>query len=58
MKKCEMKIVTPRGTFPIDTIYDSLEEAAADGWGLWFQHENYLVLGRNNRCGAVVEVKR
>ncbi|BCS53292.1 hypothetical protein [Geobacter sp. SVR] len=58
MKSCEMKIVSPRGTFNIHTIYDNEKEANADGWGFWFQHENWLILGRDNRVGAVVEVSR
>lgn len=56
-KSCEMKIESPRGTFPIHTIYDSLDEARVDGWGLWFQHGRYLILSRDNRVGAVVEVQ-
>jgi len=57
MKKCEMKIETPRGTFNVHAIFDNKEEAATAGWGLWFQHENYLILAKDNRCGAVIEVK-
>lgn len=54
MKSCEMTLVTPRATIKIHTIYASEEEARLDGWGFWFQHEQYLVLGRDNRTGAVV----
>jgi len=57
MKKCEMKIETPRGTFKVHTIFDNKEEATIAGWGLWFQHENHLILAKDNRCGAVIEVK-
>jgi hypothetical protein len=53
-----MKIETPRGTFNIHTIYESEEEARADGWGFWFQHGQYLILGRDNRTGAVVKVSQ
>jgi len=52
---CEMRIKTPRGTFNIHTKFDTIEEARQEGWGLWFQHENYLILARDNRIGAVVE---
>lgn len=55
MKAVGIKLETPRGTFEIHTIYSSLDEAAADGWGLWFQHGRYMVLGRENRVGAVVD---
>jgi hypothetical protein len=58
MKSCTLKLETPRGTFNIHTIYASEDEARADGWGFWFQHGNYLILGRDNRTGAVVEVIR
>lgn len=58
MEPCNFKLETPRGTLPIHSIYKSMEEAEADGWGLWFQHENYLVLGRDNRVGAVVLVNQ
>ena len=54
MNAIQMKIVTPRGTMNIHTNYANLEEAGVDGWHLWFQHENYLILNRENRCGAVV----
>jgi hypothetical protein len=58
VKACEMKVKTPRGTFNIHTVYDSEEEARSEGWGLWFQHDDYLILGRENRVGAVVRVRR
>ena len=58
MKSIEMKIKTPRGTFNIHTIFDTIEEARSDGWGLWFQHENFLILAKENRVGAVVEVNK
>lgn len=55
---CSMKLETPRGTFPIHTIYSSLDEAAADGWsGFWFQHGRYLILALDNRVGAVVDLE-
>ena len=57
MKATQMKLQTPRGTFNIYTIYETEKEASADGWGFWFQHENWLILGRDNKTGAVVEVK-
>jgi len=56
MEKCEMTIESPRGTFRIHTIFQDLEEAGAAGWGLWFQHEGFLILARDNRVGAVVRV--
>lgn len=56
MKKVEMKLVTPRGTFNIHTQFETYEEAFAEGWGLWFQHENFFILGKENRVGAVVSV--
>jgi len=55
MKACELTLKTPRGTFKIHTIFASMEEAGKEGWGLWFQHENSLVLARDNRVGAIVE---
>jgi hypothetical protein len=58
MKTTELTIKTPRGTFKIHTIFDTLEEARAENWGLWFQHENYLILSRDNRIGAIVELSR
>lgn len=54
MKNTTMKISTPRGTFNIHTIFKSETEARGNGWGLWFQHERYLILAKNNRVGAVV----
>ena len=56
MKACEMKIQTPRGSFNIHTIFDNEETARAMGWGVWFQHGKYLILAKDNRCGAVVEL--
>lgn len=55
MKNCEMKIETPRGAFRIHTIFDNKDEATTAGWGLWFQHENFLILAKDNRVGAVIE---
>ena len=48
---------TPRGTIRVKYEFESLEAARAEGWGLWFQHGDYLILGRYNRTGAVVKVK-
>lgn len=56
MKPCNLTLKTPRATINIHTIYESEEEARVDGWGFWFQHENYLILGRDNRTGAVVKI--
>jgi hypothetical protein len=58
MKAIQMKLQTPRGTFNIHTQFASEKEASREGWGFWFQHEDYLILGRDNRTGAVVKVKR
>ena len=56
MKTVEMRFVTPRGTFKIHTVFESEEEARAMGWGLWFEHGQFLILGQDNRVGAVVEL--
>jgi len=56
MQPCDLTLKTPRGTIRIHTLYPNEEAARADGWGLWFQFENYLVLGRDNRVGAAVKV--
>ena len=56
MKACEMIIQTPRGSFNIHTIFENEETARAMGWGVWFQHGKYLILAKDNRCGAVVEL--
>lgn len=56
MQPCDLTLKTPRGTIRIHTLYPDMEAARADGWGLWFQFENYLVLGRDNRVGAAVKV--
>ena len=56
MKACEKKIETPRGTFNIHTIFESEEAARSMGWGVWFQHGEYLILAKDNRSGAVVEL--
>lgn len=50
------KIKTPRGTFNIHTVFKNEEEARKEGWGLWFQHEDYLILGKDNCVGAVIKV--
>jgi len=55
METVEMKIKTPRGTFNIKTKFSSSEEARAEGWGMWFQHENLIILAKDNRCGAVCD---
>lgn len=54
MKKTEMTIETPRGTFKIHSVYSTMEKARNDGWGLWFQHDTFVILARDNRVGAVV----
>lgn len=54
MKHIEIKIETPRITFKAHTEYDSIQEARADGWGFGFQHNEYMILTRDNRVGAVV----
>ncbi len=56
MKTNEMKISTPRGMITVHEEFDSLDEARKSGWGLWFQHGEWLILARDNRCGAVVNV--
>jgi hypothetical protein len=56
MKACEMKIQTPRGTFNIHTIFQTEDAARAMGWGVWFQHGDYLILAKDNHIGAVVEL--
>lgn len=58
MKKADFTIETPRGVFKIHTVYSSLEEARENGWGQWFSHEEYIILAKDNRVGAVVEVTR
>lgn len=55
MRSCDLIIETPRGTIKAHTIYTSIDEAQADGWGIWFQHERYLILGRDNRAGAIID---
>ncbi len=42
---------------PVHIVYDTIKEARADGWGLWFEHEDYAILARNNHVGAVVIIK-
>lgn len=58
MKNCAIKIETPRGTFNMTIVFDTMEEARESGYGLWFQHENYLILAKNNRVHACVEVTK
>jgi hypothetical protein len=55
METSEMRIQTPRGTFRIHTVFESIQEARENGWGYWFQYENYMILGKDNRTGAVVK---
>ena len=57
MQACELKLVTPRATINIHTLYASEDEARIDGWGFWFQYEDYLIFGRDNRTGAAVRVQ-
>ncbi len=57
MQACNLLLETPRGTLKIHTVFESTEEAASHGWGVWFNFENYTVLGRDNRVGAVVLTK-
>lgn len=57
MKKIEMTIETPRGTIKIHTAYNTMDEARQDKWGEWFQHDNFLILSRDNRVGAVVRLE-
>lgn len=56
MQTVNITLKTPRATIRIHTLYPSEEAARADGWGFWFQFENYLILGRDNRTGAAVKV--
>ena len=60
MTAAEFKIVTPRGTIGVHTVFDNAEEAKAAGWGLWFTHfdavgDDYDIYARANMCGAVVK---
>lgn len=50
------RLETPRGTFPIRQVFHTLEEARAKGYGLWFQHDKYFILARDNRVNAVVDL--
>ena len=50
-----MMIRTPRGAFKIHTIFSSEEEAREHGWGAWFWHGDFIILGKENRVGAVVK---
>lgn len=54
MKKIEETIKTPRGTFKMDTEFDSLEEARENGWGLHFTENNIGILTKDNHIGAIV----
>jgi len=56
MKKIDITFETPRGNFKMHTIFDNMEEARKHGWGLWFQHHEYLILGKDNHIGAIVKV--
>ena len=57
MKPANMTIRTPRGSFKIHTIFSSEEEAREHGWGVWFYHDNFIILARENRVGAVIQLK-
>lgn len=56
MKTVEIKIETPRGSFKITKLFDSVDEARTQGYGVWFQHQNYIILGKDNRVHAAVKV--
>ena len=55
MEPTNMMIRTPRGAFKIHTIFSSEEEAREHGWGAWFWHGDFIILGKENRVGAVVK---
>ena len=57
-KEILFRIETPRGAINVHTVFDSIEEAEKEGWGLWFQHEGYFILARDNRAGSVVQLTR
>lgn len=55
MKKVNMTIRTPRGTFKIHTEFKSEAEARENGWGVWFSHEGTVILSKENCSGAIVK---
>lgn len=57
MKKIKITIKTPRAVINAHTQFESKNEAEKHGWGFWFQHDNYLILAKDNRIGAIVLVK-
>lgn len=48
------KLKTPRGAFTIRVISET--EADADGFSLWFQHGDYIMIG-NGTVAFAVHVK-
>ena len=58
MEQANITIRTPRGSFKIHTIFSSEEEAREHGWGVWFSHNDFIILGRENRVGAVIKLKK
>lgn len=54
MKTINKTIVTPRATIKAKIEFKDIEEASENGWGVWFQHERWIILGKDNRSGAVV----
>lgn len=54
MKKIKRIIETPRVTFTAHTEFESREEARKYGWGPHFQHNNVVILTKENRVGAII----
>jgi hypothetical protein len=54
MKKIEIRIETPRISFTAHTEFETKEEAIKHGWGGHFQHNDVVILTKENKVGAII----
>jgi len=57
MKKIERRIETPRVSFTATIEFDNKDEAKEHGWSAHFQHNDVVILTKDNRVGAIIASK-
>ena len=58
MRKINKRIETPRISFTANIEFESMSEAKKNGWSGHFQHENIVILTKDNRVGAIIDASK
>jgi len=58
VKKINKRIETPRINFTAKIEFETMEEAKNEGWSGGFQHEDIVILTKDNRVGAIIDASK